>query len=114
VVIRKAIASAQTILSPLGIGSLLIGAVLWVLMFRFVLPVLESEFSTLRTVAQAALATAVLGTLLNDGGVSVWLTLTSVFSVTVASLWIGRALRDGRLSLALKDGHRPRATSQHR
>ncbi|MCW2802833.1 MAG: hypothetical protein JWN06_1050 [Propionibacteriaceae bacterium] len=114
VVIRKAVASAQTILSPLGIGSLLIGAVLWVLMFRFVLPVLESEFSTLRTVAQAALATAVLGTLLNDGGVSVWLTLTSVFSVTVASLWIGRAVRDGHLSLALKDGHRPSATSQHR
>jgi hypothetical protein len=69
-------------------------------MFRFLLPVLTGQFSTLRTVAVAVLATAVLGTVLNDGGGYVWLTLTAAFFVTVASLVVDRAVRDGHLTWA--------------
>lgn len=105
VVARKAVASAETIVQPLGIGSIVIGVVLWVLMFRFVIPVLVEEFETLAQVGVAVLATAVLGTLLNDGGISVWLTLTGAFTVTVASLWVGRAYADGHLSWAGRPGH---------
>jgi hypothetical protein len=100
VVARKATAAAETIIGPLGIGSIIIGVPLWIIMFRWVLPVLRDQFSTVRLVALGALATAILGTLLNDGGVSVWLTLTGAFAITVAWLWVDRAVDDGRLSWA--------------
>lgn len=100
VVVRKAATSWDTIISPLGLVSLIVGIPLWVVLFRGLLPVLEDYFSTIRPVAIAALATAILGTLLNDGGISVWITLTSLFSVLIGSLWIDRALADGQLSWA--------------
>ncbi len=100
VVVRKAVTSWDTIISPLGIASLIVGIPLWVVLFRGLLPVLEDDFSTIRPVAIAALATAILGTLLNDGGISVWITLTSLFSVIIGSLWMDRALADGQLSWA--------------
>jgi hypothetical protein len=97
VVSRKAVASAETIATPVGVGAVVVGIALWVVIFRYLLPVLVQDFPTLRTVAVAALATAVLGTLLNDGGIYVWLTVTAAFTVTVASLAVDRALTDGRL-----------------
>lgn len=98
IVSRKGVTALETIISPVGIGALLIGIVLWGLMFRRVLPVLTDDFTTLRPVAVAVLATAILGTVLNDGGIYVWLVVTAVFSLTVVSLWVDRALTDGRLS----------------
>jgi hypothetical protein len=86
IVVRKAVAAGQSILAPAGIASVLVGAVVWVLLFRRLLPALAGAFSTLRTTAVAALAAAVLGTLLNDGGVSIWYTLTAAFAVSVAAL----------------------------
>jgi hypothetical protein len=35
-------------------------------------------------VAIAGLAVAILGTVLNDGGISVWLTATAAYAVTIA------------------------------
>ena len=35
VISRKAVASAETIICPLGIGSLLIGILLWIVIFRY-------------------------------------------------------------------------------
>ena len=93
VVSRKAVASAETVLSPLGIGSLLVGVVLWVLVLRRAEPVLRPGFSTLRPVLLACLGTAVLGTALNDGGISVWLTVTGALAVTVAWFCVDRAWR---------------------
>lgn len=98
IVSRKGVTALETIVSPVGIGAVLIGAVLWVVMFRTVLPLLADGFGTLRAVAVAVLATAVLGTVLNDGGVYVWLVVTAVFSLTVGSLWAEQALTAGRLS----------------
>lgn len=86
IVVRKAVAAGQSILSPAGVGSLVIGTVVWLLIFRHLLPTLTNTFSTLRTTALAALAAAVLGTLLNDGGVTVWYTLTAAFTLSVATL----------------------------
>ena len=42
-----------------------------VLIFTRALPALSTTFTTIRPTAIAALATAIIGTLLNDGGVSV-------------------------------------------
>lgn len=97
VVFRKAMASIDTIASPLGIGSLVIGVPLWIVLFRFVLPLLQGEFSTLRATSIAALLTAVLGTVLNDGGISVWITLSGAYAVSIASLWLYRSAAEGRL-----------------
>jgi hypothetical protein len=85
IVVRKAVAAGQSILTPVGIGSLAVGALVWLLIFHR-LPALTGAFSTLRPTAVAALAAAVLGTLLNDGGVTVWYTLTAAFALSVAAL----------------------------
>jgi hypothetical protein len=86
VVIRKAVASGTSLISPVGISSVLAGVVVWILIFRKLLPGLAEQFSTIRLVAVAALAVAVLGTLLNDGGISVWGTVTASFAVTAVAL----------------------------
>jgi hypothetical protein len=85
VISRKAVAAAETIASPLGIGSLLIGVLLWIVILNYVVPRVAPDFSTVRSTLIAILAVAVLGTLLNDGGVSVWLTATA--EVTVVMGW---------------------------
>ena len=59
------------------------------------MPVLAEELTTLRPVLTAILATAVLGTVLNDGGISVWLTVTSAATVTVAWFCVDRLHRPG-------------------
>jgi hypothetical protein len=85
VISRKAVASAETIGSILGIGSLLIGVVLWIVIFKYVVPRVSADFTTVRSTLIAALAVAILGTLLNDGGISVWLTGTA--EVTTVMGW---------------------------
>jgi hypothetical protein len=85
VISRKAVASAETIGSILGIVSLLIGVVLWIVILKYVVPRVSAGFTTVRSTLIAALAVAILGTLLNDGGISVWLTATAV--VTTVMGW---------------------------
>jgi hypothetical protein len=90
IIIRKAVAAAGSIISPLGMGSVFVGLVVWVLLFRRLLPALRTEFTTVHTVAVAALGVAILGTALNDGGITIWYTLTLAFTVTVSALWVDR------------------------
>jgi hypothetical protein len=71
-------------------GLVLAGVVVWVLLFRRLLPTLTTQFTTLHMVAAATLAVAILGTALNDGGATIWYTLTLTFTVTVAALWVDR------------------------
>jgi hypothetical protein len=85
VISRKAVASAETIGSVLGIGSLVIGVVLWIVIFKYVVPRVSPDFTTVRSTLIAVLAVAILGTLLNDGGISVWLTGTA--EVTTVLGW---------------------------
>lgn len=95
VVSRKAVASAETFVGGFGIGSLLLGVVVWPLVLRCALPVLAARFPTLPAVLHAVLATAVLGTLVNDGGISVWLTATSMVAVTVGLCALDHVIREG-------------------
>jgi hypothetical protein len=90
IIIRKAVAAAGSMLSPLGMGSVVVGVVVWVLLFRRLLPALTVGFTTLHMVAVAALGVAILGTALNDGGITIWYTLTLAFTVTVSALWVDR------------------------
>jgi hypothetical protein len=70
-------------------------------------------FGRLRDVAWAALATAILGTLLNDGGISVWLTLTAAFTVSVGCLYLDRCVAVGSLRPA-PPAHGPQAHAARR
>ena len=95
VVVRKAVASVQTIISPLGIGSIIIGAALWIGIFRFALPrISAARYSGLRNVLIAVLATAILGTVLNDGGASVWLTGTAATAVLIGALLVDEQIHE--------------------
>jgi hypothetical protein len=85
VVSRKAVASAETIASIVGIGSVLIGVVVWIVIFRYVVPRVSSDFTTVRNALIAMLTVAIVGTVLNDGGIFVWLTVTG--QVTAVMGW---------------------------
>jgi hypothetical protein len=85
VISRKAVASAETIFSLVGICSLVIGVVLWIVIFKYVLPRISPDFSTARSTVIAALIVAIVGTLLNDAGIFVWLPVTG--EITVVMGW---------------------------
>ncbi len=84
VVARKAVASIETLGSPMGIVTLVVGIPVWIALFRWGVPALTTDFSTIRPTAWAVLIAGVLGTVLNDGGISVLLTATSSIALTVA------------------------------
>jgi hypothetical protein len=85
VISRKAVASAETIFSIVGICSLVIGVVLWIVIFKYVLPRISADFTTARSTVIAALIVAIVGTLLNDAGIFVWLPVTG--EITVVMGW---------------------------
>ena len=87
VVARKAIAAGESLLSPPGAVAVFGGIVLWILIFSRLVPDLLVHIPVFRALSIAALTTAILGTLLNDGGVSVWGTLTAAFSLSAGSAW---------------------------
>jgi hypothetical protein len=90
IIIRKAVAAADSMLNPLGMSTLVVGVVVWVILFRRLLPALRTGFTTLHTVAVAALGVAILGTAVNDGGITVWQTVTLAFTITASALWVDR------------------------
>jgi hypothetical protein len=95
VVSRKAIAAYHSLTGPLGIGALIIGIGCWVVIFRYALPLVRQQFSTIYPVLIALLGTAILGALVNDGGGSVWLTVTAYTTVTIAWFCADYAVRRG-------------------
>ena len=98
VVSRKAVASFETIASVMGVVSILVGVVLWFVMLRWAVSRLRDEFTTLRPTLVAVLVVAVLGTLVNDGGIGVWQPATAVATTAVGCLWAGRLRRESRRS----------------
>ena len=96
VVSRKAVASYETIASVMGVASILIGVALWFVMFRYAVPRLRDEFTTLRATLVAVLLVAVVGTLANDGGIGVWQPATAVATTAVGCLWAIRMRRGSR------------------
>ena len=93
VISRKAVAAVETIASPLGIGSLLIGVMLWIVIMTYLVPRISSDFTTVRSTLIAILIVAILGTLLNDGGISVWLTATALVTVVMGWFFLDWAER---------------------
>ena len=106
VISRKALASAETIAAPVGIGSLLIGVLLWIVIFRFVVPRISTDFTTVRSTLIAALIVAILGTALNDGGIFVWLTVTAEITATVGWFFFDWADRNDWTPSSLLAAHR--------
>ena len=94
VISRKAVASAETIFSIVGIGSLVIGVVLWIAIFKYVLPRISPDFTTARSTVIAALIVAILGTLLNDAGIFVWLPVTGEITVVMGWFFLDWAERN--------------------
>ena len=87
IIFRKAVASGSTLIAPLGIIGIVVGLAVWLAIFRrlhHAIP--DDEFSTFRATAITACATGIIGTLLNDAGISVFLTVTGPFAVTVVGL----------------------------
>ncbi|SER03196.1 hypothetical protein [Microlunatus flavus] len=97
VVSRKAVASAETILSVQGVVSVVVGVALWWVMLRWAVPRLQGRFTTLRPTLVAILLMAVVGTLANDGGIGVWQPATAYATTVVGCLWAA-SLRAGRRS----------------
>ena len=106
VISRKAVASAETIASPLGIGSLLIGVALWIVIMTWVVPRVWPDFTTVRSTLIAVLIVAILGTLLNDGGSSVWLTATAVVTTVMAWFFFDWAQRNDWTVRTIRAEHR--------
>jgi hypothetical protein len=96
-------------LNPLAMALVLVGGIIWILLFRRLLPALRTQFTTLHMVAVATLAVAILGTALNDGGITIWYTLTLTFTVTVAALSTDRTSHSNRTHRAA-----PQEGSAHR
>ncbi len=84
---RKAVASGSTLVAPLGLVAVVVGALVWVTILRRLQHAIPADlFVTYRPTAVAVLATSILGTLLNDAGISVFLTVTGPFAMTTAGL----------------------------
>lgn len=88
VVARKAAASSDTIVHPSGVIALVLGILAWTMIFGSAVPRLRQGFPTIWPVAVAVLSVAVLGTLLNDAGISVWMAATALMTMTVAWFWV--------------------------
>ena len=87
VVARKAVASGETIASPYGVAAIILGVTVWLVAIRFVVPKVGTGFSTLGLVVHAVMATGVLGTLVNDGGIYVWLIATIALISPLSWFW---------------------------
>jgi hypothetical protein len=106
VISRKAVASAETIVSIMGIASLLIGIVLWIVILKYVVPRISGDFTTLRSTCHAVLIVAILGTILNDGGISVWLTATAEITAVMGWFFFDWAQRNDWTPKAALAEHR--------
>jgi hypothetical protein len=107
IIIRKAVSAAESLFAPLGLVAMIGGAALWILIFRVLGPLFDDRETT-RAVALAILAVAVVGTLLNDGGVSIWITITVTFAAALGASWIEWLYQQDRSLdsyLAISDEH---------
>ena len=107
IIIRKAVAATESLFAPLGAIAVIAGTALWILIFRVLGPLFDNRETT-RAVAFAILVVAIVGTLLNDGGISIWTTITVTFTVALGASWIEWLHRQNRSSdrvLTISDEH---------
>jgi len=67
---------------------------------------IAAVFTTLRSTLIAALIVAILGTVLNDGGIFVWLTVTAQITVVMGWFFFDWAERNDWTPSALVAAHR--------
>ena len=94
-------------LTPLGLIAIIVGIALWILIFRVPGPLFDNRETT-QAVTIATLAVAVVGTLLNDGGITIWITITITFAAALGASWIEWLHKQDRPSdsdLAIPDEH---------
>ncbi|WP_188895551.1 hypothetical protein [Microlunatus endophyticus] len=91
ILIRKAEASLHTMILPGGIAGIIVAAAIWVIILRWLRKAVpEDLYAPFTITAIAACLTSVLGTLDNDGGVWVLVTVTGPFALTTFALLMYR------------------------
>lgn len=96
IVFRKGVASVSSVITPYGIVGLVLGVAVWVLILRYVgRAVPDALYATYTRTAIAVLATGVIGTLLNDAGIAVFMSTTGPFLAYTAGLLFHRSRTDG-------------------
>ena len=95
-----------SILYTIGGILVVIGVVLWMVIFAYVVPRVSPDFSTLRSTLMAVLMVAIVGTVLNDGGIFVWLTVTAQITVVAGWFFFDWAERNDWTPSALVAAHR--------
>jgi hypothetical protein len=87
VVIRKLVATGDSLISLYGIIGMLLGALIWMVILRRLRHAIPADlFTTYTVTAIAVLATSVLGTLVNDLGIAIFLSVTGPFAMTTVGL----------------------------
>lgn len=112
ILIRKALASAQTIVSPYGIIAIIVGVAIWIVILRRLRHAITDDlYATYPMTAIAVLVAGVLGTLVNDGGIAVFLTLTGPFAATTFGLLMYRFQAYGWPAVIRGEEYRDRPTT---
>jgi hypothetical protein len=97
IIFRKAVTATGSLVAPLGVVAVIAGIVLWILIFRVLGPLYDNREIT-RAVAFAILIAAIVGTLVNDGGISIWIAITVTFAVALGASWMEWLYRQDRSS----------------
>lgn len=91
ILVRKAVASVHTLIAPVGIAAVILCAAIWIATLRRLRHAITDDlYATYTMTAIAALVAGVLGTLVNDGGVAVFVTVTGPFAATTFGLLMYR------------------------
>lgn len=91
IIIRKAEASMHTMVTPAGIAGIIFAAAVWILILRRLRKAIPDDlYAPFTITAIAACLASVLGTLDNDAGVSVLVTVTGPFAMTTFALLMYR------------------------
>ncbi len=75
-----------TVISPWGVASVVLGSLLWVVIGTRLMRPTPARFRAVQPVAGAALASAVLGSALNDSDVLVWAAVTVTFALSALAV----------------------------
>ena len=88
IVVRKGVSAAESLISPLGIGSVLVGIVIWLVIFRRAVPAVSSRVPHDSAGGTTPPSPPRCSARCSTTAASIWLTLTAEFAVLLASLWV--------------------------
>lgn len=92
---RKGVMELQTMITPYGIPAIIGGVLIWIVVLRRVRHRITPQiFPGYTATAVTVLAVGVLGGLLNDLGIAVWVTTFGTFAATTTGLLVDRYAPD--------------------